>query len=98
MMAAVRMERTGSRSRSFSGSVVIDASPDDVWAGITDYDRAADIVPTLTSRARDTPPEPTDVATSAAAAAAATGSLINRRIDSLLDQQRLEFCHRDVVN
>lgn len=52
MVPAVRMERTGSRSRSFSGSVVIDASPDDVWAVITDYDRAADIVPTLTSSRR----------------------------------------------
>lgn len=53
-MSAMRMDRTGLRSRKFSGSIVIDASVENVWAVITDYNRLADIIPSLT-RSRQLP-------------------------------------------
>ena len=53
----VRLDRTGLRSRRISGSVVIDAGIDAVWAVLTDYNGFAKIYPTLVA-SRRLPPSP----------------------------------------
>lgn len=43
----VEIEVTGINSRRISASVVVNASPDSVWAILTDYDRLSEHVPNL---------------------------------------------------
>lgn len=46
-LVAVRIERTSNNSRRIFGDVTVDASIDDVWAILTDYNRLAIHVPNL---------------------------------------------------
>jgi ribosome-associated toxin RatA of RatAB toxin-antitoxin module len=51
-MVAVKVEVIGAISRRLSGSINIDASAENVWAVLTDYDHAAAIVPSLIASRR----------------------------------------------
>jgi len=46
-LVAVRIERTSANSRKISGSIIVQAPLQDVWAILTDYDRLAIHVPNL---------------------------------------------------
>lgn len=46
-LVAVRIERTSANSRRILGEIVVDATIDDVWGILTDYDRLAVHVPNL---------------------------------------------------
>jgi hypothetical protein len=45
--SAVDIKPTGPNSRRISASIAINASPDDVWAVITDYDHISDYTPSV---------------------------------------------------
>jgi len=53
-LVAVRIDRTSSNSRRIAGEIVVNASPMDVWAIITDYDNLATHVPNLVKSERTT--------------------------------------------
>ena len=46
-MVPVRIERTSANSRKISGEITVDASIDQVWSILTDYNRLATHVPNL---------------------------------------------------
>jgi len=45
--STVDIKTTGPNSRRISASIAINASPDDVWAIITDYDHISDYTPSV---------------------------------------------------